>query len=221
MIAVLLVSTNTKWGHPREVAVARPNLSEEKRAKFLPVIARCFVEQGYRRTTTAELAAACEVQETILYRLWPGKKEMFLAAIEYVYQLSAGTWREILERPAKGVEKGESSAERLLEYESRHLGEFGLYRIYFAGLTETDDPDIRAALRRMFQSFHEEISLRIGEHRRGRRSRSAIEVEQAAWAFLGLGLVANLSRDVKLFGEKKRRSLMSRVGRLLLEGKLG
>lgn len=195
----------------------RPNLSEEKRAKFLPVIARCFVEQGYRRTTTAELAKACGVQETILYRLWPGKKEMFLAAIEYVYRLSARTWQEVLERPGTTG----SSAERILEYESRHLGEFGFYRIYFAGLSEADDPEIRAALQRMFQGFHQQISGRIREHRGDRHEGAAIDVEQAAWAFLGLGLVANLSRDVELFGESERRSLLAEVGRLLLEGEAG
>ena len=194
--------------------MARPNLSEEKRAKFLPVIARCFVEQGFRRTTTAQLAEACNVQETILYRLWSGKKEMFLAAIEYVYQLSARTWREVEDRPGRGG----SSAERLLAYESRHLGEFGLYRVIFAGLNETDDPDIRAALRRMFCGFHQEISGRIGEHRRRGPKESSIDIEQAAWAFVGLGLVANLSRDVGLFGEEKRRSLIAGVGQLLLEG---
>ena len=196
--------------------MARPSLSEEKRARLLPVIARCFAEQGYRRTTTAELAESCDVQETILYRLWPGKKEMFLAAIEFVYRQSARIWQKVLDRPGKGG----SSAERLLQYESRHLGEFGLYRIIFAGLSETDDPDIRAALRQMFQSFHEQISVQIREYRRHHRRRRRVDTAQAAWALLGLGMVANLSRDVRLFGEQKRRSLVADVGRLLLDGNL-
>jgi TetR/AcrR family transcriptional repressor of nem operon len=182
------------------------------------VIARCFVESGYRRTTTAELAEACEVQETILYRLWPGKKEMFLAAIDYVYELSAQTWREVLDKPpdADGAER--SAAERLLEYEARHLGEFGLYRIYFAGLTETDDAEVRSALRRMFRSFHHEISARIEEHRSGRGLPAAADADQAAWAFLGLGLMSNLSRDLEILGDAERRALIAEVGRLLLEG---
>ncbi len=196
--------------------MARPSQSEERRAKLLPEIARCFVDRGYRRTTTAELAAACGVQETILYRLWPGKKEMFLAAIDYVYELSARTWQKVLERPDGGA----SSAERLLAYESRHLGELGLYRITFAGLSETDDPEIRAALRRLFKSYHEEIGARIEEHRGRRRGGRGADAGQAAWAFIGLGLVAHLGRDVKLFGERERRSLLAEVGRLLLDGKL-
>ena len=46
---------------------------------------------------TAELARRCAVQENILYRLWPNKKGMFIAAIEYVYDLSTEKWEDLLE----------------------------------------------------------------------------------------------------------------------------
>ena len=194
----------------------RPNRSAEKRAEFLPRIARCFADRGFRRATTADLAAACGVQETILYRLWPGKKEMFLAAIEYVYRESERIWEEVL--AGSGEEK--SSAEAILAYESRHLGEFGLYRIYFAGLNEIDDPEIRDALRRMFESFHRQIRARIVEHRRTAGERAAASAEAAAWGLLGVGMVANLSRDLRLFDDTAREALISDLGRLLLEGEV-
>lgn len=187
----------------------RPDLSAEKRTKFLPRIAGCFAEHGYRRTTTAELAAACGVQEPILYRLWPGKKEMFLAAIEYVAELSSVTWRTVVDGEGSGTR-----AERLLAYESTHLGEFGLYRILFAGLSEADDPEIGAALRRTFLRFHEEIRTRIEEHREGEPGGAV------AWAVIGLGLLANLGRDLDLFAEEERRSLIAEMGRFLLEGRV-
>ena len=128
----------------------RPNQSAQRRQEFTPIIARAFAELGYRRTTTAELADRCGVRENILYRLWPDKKAMFIAAIEYVYGLSAQTWEKLLE---KGGDKP-GAARRLLDYESVHHGEFGLYRIVFAGLSETDDPEIRQALRHMYDRFH-------------------------------------------------------------------
>ena len=61
----------------------RPSQSNEKRRQLLPVVARTFAELGYRRVTTAELAKRCNVRENILYRLWPDKKAMFVAAIDY------------------------------------------------------------------------------------------------------------------------------------------
>ena len=60
----------------------RPDQSAEKRNELLPIIAETFTRLGFRRTTTAELAKRCKVRENILYRLWPDKKAMFIAAID-------------------------------------------------------------------------------------------------------------------------------------------
>src|SRR5512147_3231791 len=95
----------------------------EKRRELLPIVARAFAELGYRRTTTAELARRCEVRENILYRLWPDKKAMFIASIDYVFELSSSIWDKLQD---DGSGKA-TDAERLLEYEARHHGEFGLY----------------------------------------------------------------------------------------------
>ena len=74
----------------------RPNLSNERRLELVPIVARTFAELGYRRTTTAALAERCKVRENILYRLWPDKRAMFVASLDYVYQLSEETWAQLL-----------------------------------------------------------------------------------------------------------------------------
>jgi AcrR family transcriptional regulator len=182
----------------------------EKRAVLLPLIARAFTELGYRRATTAELARRCRVQENILYRLWSDKKAMFLAAIDYVYEFSERTWLRVL----PGGRGSAGSARRLLEYETRHHGEFGHYRILFTALAETDDPDIRDALRRMFMRFHRFLAAQIAAHRPRRRPSPAL----TAWAVIGLGTVANIGRELELMSDADRRRLIGQVGRELLEG---
>jgi AcrR family transcriptional regulator len=188
----------------------RINKSLERQEQFIPVIARTFAELGYRRTTTAELARRCEVQETILYRLWPDKKKMFLEAIEYVYRLSEDTWEKLLE-PS---DSGKSTAERILDYESTHHGEFGLYRIIFAGLGEVDDEEIHDSLKKMYKRFHRFIMDQIAVHRE--IGRSTITEDLAAWAVIGLGTVANIGRELGLLGDRKRKQLIGSVGTLLL-----
>jgi len=191
----------------------RPSLAREKRAELIPLVARAFAELGYRRTTTATLAHRCDVRENVLYRLWPDKKAMFIAAIEYVYQLSERTWNHLLT-----AGDDHPGAERLLDYESRHHGEFGHYRIVFAGLSETDDPEIRAALRRMYQRFHRFLSARIAAYRANAR-RSLPAADLSAWAVIGLGTVANIGRELGVLPQTQRRQLFTRLGRLLLEGR--
>lgn len=198
------------WEPP--VAMPRKNLSLEKRREFLPILAKAFAELSYRRATTAKLARRCDVRENILYRLWPDKKAMFIAAIDYVFDLSAKTWGGILaecKTPAEG-------ASRLLEYEARHHGEFGHYRIVFAGLSETDDPEIRAALRRMFGRFQRFLANQIETSRGRKSSKSSADPSMVAWAMLGLGTAANISRELDLLTDTQRRRLIGQMGELLL-----
>jgi AcrR family transcriptional regulator len=162
---------------------------------LLPEIARAFAELGFRRTTTAELASRCAVQEVVLYRLWPDKKAMFIAAIEHVYDASRAAWEELL--AATG----------------RH-GEWGLYRLVFAGLSELDDDQVRAALRRMYLRYHEFIVRRLDEHRGG--GADGAPAELAAWALIGMGTVTSIGRELGLLGPAHRKRLWDHVGPLLL-----
>lgn len=178
------------------------------RDRLLPVVTAAFAQLGYRRATTAELAHRCRVRENVLYRVWPTKKDMFLAAIDYVSDLSLQTWHQLLAKGGK-----ESAAQRVLEYEAIHHGEFGLYRIVFAGLGETDDPAIREALRQMYMRFHQFIAECI----QGDTATIPADADLAAWAFVGIGTVSNISRELALMTETRRRNLFQRVGKMLLE----
>lgn len=202
------------------------------------MIAAAFAQLGYRRTTTAELARRCGVQETILYRLWKDKRAMFIAAIEHVYEVSERAWRHAVELDAaEGVRGGaragaskrgkhRTSAERMLAYESRHLGEFGYARILFAGLGETDDPQIRRALTRTYERFQAFLREQVEHHRatRGPSGRSgakrgaAPDADISAWALVGLGTVASIALELRMLGPDDRQRLMAQVGGLLLDG---
>jgi len=191
----------------------RPSRLREQRHELLPTLAKAFTELGFRRATTAALAERCGVQENILYRLWPDKKAMFMAAIEYVYEFSEQTWLRLL-GSARGAG---SSARRLLDFESEHHGEFGHYRITFTGLGECDDPEIRDALRHMYSRFQRFLLAQIVAHRKGARG-GTLRPELAAWALIGLGSIVNIGRELGLLSEADRKRLIGDVGRQLLEG---
>jgi AcrR family transcriptional regulator len=197
--------------------MSRPSQLEALRKRVLPVVARTFSGLGYRRSTTAELARRSGIGENILYRLWPDKRAMFIASIEYVYALSSEIWAAVLAGRRTGAPpEGPSAARRLLDYESSHHGEFGLYRIVFAGLGETDDPLIRDALRGMYRRFQRLIARQVRAHRRGAGAEPLPEAALAAWAIVGLGTVANLGRELGLLPPRRRRRLISEIGGFLL-----
>lgn len=189
-------------------AVPRPDRSHERRAELLPVVARTFAELGYRRTTTAELAARAGVKEVALYRLWPDKKAMFLAVLDHIYDTSVRAWDALL-----AATDAQSAAERLLDYEATHHGEFGFYRLIFAGISDADDPAIREALARLYTRYHEFIVQRLIEHR---GSRGKAGVQQAAWALIGLGTIASVGKELGLLDSRDRTMLWQTIGPLLL-----
>jgi AcrR family transcriptional regulator len=121
--------------------MSRPNQSFEQRKRLLPIVCQTFRDLGYRRTTTAELARRCEVRENILYRLWPDKKAMFLAAIDDIFQSRADQWGHILENVLDPQER----VEQLIAFETENQNEFGFYRVIFTALAETDDEEMREA----------------------------------------------------------------------------
>ncbi len=117
-------------------------------------------------------------------------------------------------RPANATGTG---AERILAHEATHHGEFGLYRVLFTGLDEVDDDEVRRHLRATYRRFHRYIRDRIVEHRAARGIRGGVDPDAAAWAILGLGTISSIGREVGLLSSAARRSLLSEVGRTLLE----
>ncbi len=200
--------------------MGRPNRSAERRAALLPVLAEAFAGAGYRGATTAQLATRCGVQETVLYRLWPDKRAMFLAAIDHVYERSLAIW----DRLAAAVDEGAcgagrpSAAERILAHEARHHGDFKLYRVLFAGLGDVDDDEVRAHMRATYRKFQRYVRDRIVEHRVCAGRTGGLDPELAAWAVVGLGTVVNIGREVGLINARERGRLLADAGRVLLEG---
>ena len=190
----------------------RPSQTDEQRKKLLPIVCQTFSELGYRRTTTAELAQRCEVRENILYRLWPDKKAMFLAAIDDIFQSRAEKWEQILvDLPSPDLR-----VERLVAYEAQHQGEFGFYRVVFTALAETDDDEMRAALTRMYRQFHKLVSRQIQTEQE--RDSDRLPVSDAAWALIGLATISNIIVELNLLGPRQRKQMFAAVAESLVSG---
>ena len=201
--------------------MARPNKTNEKRAELLPIVAHAFSELGYRKATTKALAARCGVQENILYRLWADKKAMFVASIDYLFDATMTRWQGMIDEAAANP-GGPTASERILAYDAAHRGDSGFYRITFAALSETDDADVRGALKRMYGKFTKVIEAQISEHRgHGEEDGALPGPAVAAWAVLGVATAADIGRETGLLSAAKRKKLVAEAGRWLLEGRGG
>jgi AcrR family transcriptional regulator len=192
--------------------MGRPSRIDEQRKTLLPVIARAFAELGYRRATTAELAHRCGIRENILYRLWDDKRSMFLAAIEFLHDKRMQIWTEL----AATTRPPQTVAERLIDYEIRHLGEGGFHRIVFAALAETEEEEVQSALRRMYADYQQFLTTHIAEYRQSSIANRVPDEGDTAWAVIGLVTILNILNELQMQGRRKRIKTFAAVSRFLL-----
>ena len=118
--------------------------STKRRAQILRAATKLFAKQGFNGTTTREIAERVGVKETILFRLFPTKRELYWAVIDEKtralsgrqllagqlaaemdeHKLFAAIIRDILERNTK-----DSTLTRLLLFSG--LEEHGLSERFF------------------------------------------------------------------------------------------
>ena len=192
--------------------MSRPSNRENRRNELLPLIAEAFGELGYRRATTAAIASRCGVQETILYRLWDDKKAMFLAVIDYLVTWRTNRIRSVLDR----VPEEEDPLEFLIGDVASTLGEHGLQRVLYAALGELGDPDIRGALRGMYDQNHRLILDLLGEGGKTQGPPPPASEKDAAWAIMGLVTMMDLTSELELLGPRQRKDVFKRIARALL-----
>jgi len=196
--------------------MARPNQQDARRRELIPELAQTFARLGYARATTAELAAAVDLRENQLYRLWPNKKAMFLAAVDYLYDRQVEDWDELLT-----ADDPVAALRHVLAEEAKHRGESGLHRITFAGLGEADDPEIRQALARMYQRIHQFVVQALKRKQQACDSAGELDPqlppELAAWSLIALGTLASMARELDLFTGRTQQKLLKQIGEHLAE----
>ncbi|MCO6046890.1 TetR/AcrR family transcriptional regulator [Aeoliella sp. ICT_H6.2] len=192
--------------------MGRPSTLEERRKTLLPVLTEVFSELGYRRTTIAELAERCGVQENILYRMWSDKKAMFLAAIDFLFWRRMAKWQQALESDSSG-----DRVARLIDLTANDLGEQGLYRIIFSALGETDDADFKEALKQLYLRYHQRIRAEVAAYRAERTSNNSPGEADTAWALIAMVAFLNIAIELDLLSPTGRKRLFQTISKFLLD----
>jgi len=118
------------------VSVSAPRMAAADRRKHLIETAiRLFTEGSYHGTTTAEIARAAGVSEPILYRHFASKRDLYLAALEHVWEKTRETWERALDEApdacaaVEAISKGHVSVRSpKLQLRPQHLHQLTLRR---------------------------------------------------------------------------------------------
>jgi AcrR family transcriptional regulator len=156
-----------------------------RREQLLDTAAELFARLGYARATTAELAKAAGVTEPIIYRHFESKKALFVALITRTGAATLEAWDEHL---AGAKDPGERL--RRLIGDNPMVAEQGrsAYRVFLQATTETDDPDIRAAVDQHIRSLFEFVLREVKVAQEAHRVTARYPAELIAWLLIDIGL---------------------------------
>jgi AcrR family transcriptional regulator len=190
------------------VSVAPVRLpAAERRRHLIETAIRVFSDGSYRGTTTAEIARAAGVSEPILYRHFASKRELYLAALDHVWDTARERWTEVLDG-APDIAAG--FAEMGRGHFSVHDCKFQLAELWVQALGEAaEDPELRKHLRKHMREVHDFIAAAV---RRGQAEGSLHpdrDPEAEAWVFLAGGVFGMVGRRVGLLGDDEVNRIRS------------
>jgi AcrR family transcriptional regulator len=171
----------------------------DRRRHLVETAIRVFSEGSYRGTTTAEIARAAGISEPILYRHFASKRELYLAALDHVWEKARAMWEQVL--------LGSTSVAGGLEDVGRghfsvHDCKYQLAELWVQALGEAaEDPELKKHLRKHMREVHDFLVETI---RRGQAEGSLHpdrDPEAEAWVFMAGGLFGMVGRRLGVLGD--------------------
>jgi AcrR family transcriptional regulator len=138
--------------------------AEDRRAAVVEVALNEFARRGLHGTPTEEIANQAGISHAYLFRLFPTKTDLFIAAAERCFERVIETFANA----AAGVEKGEkleamgASYVELLADRTRLLSQL-------QGYAACDDPKVRKSVRRHWAQLYDFVASETGEDAEGLR----------------------------------------------------
>jgi AcrR family transcriptional regulator len=172
----------------------------ERRRELIEAAIRVFTEGSYRGTTTAEIARAAGISEPILYRHFASKRDLYLAALDHLWEQVRAGWVEVL---ASSDDPASSLEELGRRHLSVHQCKFQLAELWVQALTESaDDPELAKHLRRHLRGVHDFVA---GAIRRGQEAgvlNPERDADSEAWHFVSGGILGMIGRRIGLLTDE-------------------
>jgi AcrR family transcriptional regulator len=174
----------------------------ERRQQILEVATELFARQGFQGTTTKQIAQRAKVNEAILFRHFPSKKDLYWAVIEEKCKAMSGH-RSVVEQLTAGKADWAAMATDVLE---RYSKDTTLMRLLlFSGL------EAHELSERFFQTYiagyYEELAKYLRQRIKAGEFRN-VDPVLAARSFLGM--VNHYLLVQELFGGKQHQKYDTR-----------
>jgi AcrR family transcriptional regulator len=182
------------------VSTTAPRMAAaDRRRHLIETAIRLFTDGSYRGTTTAEIARAAGISEPILYRHFASKRDLYLAALEHVWEKTRESWERTLAASPDACAAVEAIGKGHVSVRSPKLQ---LAELWVQALSEaSEDPELKRHLRGHMREVHDFVA---GLVRRGQDEgaiAAARDPDAEAWIMLAGGILGMVGRRVGLLDD--------------------
>jgi len=155
------VVTRTIGVHHRELAAVhgRRLTADERRSEIIDAAVVAFGAGGLAGTSTEDIARLAGVSQPYLFRLFGTKRELFLAAVDRMFERIDLAFEEAGRHPATDAPAGQNASFVSL---GRAYGELladrALLRLQLHAFAACDDPVVRVFVRQRFADLVERVA---------------------------------------------------------------
>lgn len=179
--------------------------ADERRGQVLKAAVAEFALGGLEGTSTEDIAQRAGISQPYLFRLYPSKKALFIAAVEAGFERI----NDALEQAAKDHDD-EAALEAMADTYATLLQDRELLLVQMQAYAACSDPDIRAATRRCFRRLWSTIA-----------GLSGIGGEKLT-TFVAVGMLLNVAASLELDEvDQEWAQLCSKIPPSWLEGPEG
>ncbi|MGE5591383.1 MAG: TetR/AcrR family transcriptional regulator [Bacillota bacterium] len=166
---------------------------QERRRLILEAALQVFSERSYAAATTNDVAQAAGVSQATVFKYFPAKRDLFVAALDHTTGLVLERWQEAAEGTASPLQRLRAIARA---YARMAATEHASFRVRLRAVAESDDPVIAEAARRSYLAIVDFVRRELERARGAGELPADLDAAAAAWYFLSVGQGFNLNHFV-------------------------
>lgn len=163
--------------------------ARERRRRIIEAARTIFATAGYANVRTADLARAASVSEACLYRYFNSKRDLFIASLGSAGGRLVEVWQQMAAEVDDPLDILRATA---LAYYDHARSRADFMRLQFRALSESNDPEIREALRGNFRALIRFLTDALEEGKRRGLVSQEVDSPTVAWQFLSIGLAVDI-----------------------------
>ncbi len=172
--------------------------TEHRQAEMVQAVLTLTEQQSVETITTTDIAKSVGLSQGAVFRHFPNKQSIWLAAIDWVQQTLLATIDAAAQTKAQPLERLQAMFEAHVDFVARHPG---VPRLLFHELQQPGDSLVKKSVRALLAAYRRRLVGLLNEARQAGQAQAGLDTDAAATLFIGM--IQGLVMQTMLMGNTK------------------